>query len=76
MRFTPVNQIWSIAGQGDRATVRQLFVHLFFIYNWKSGAGTGVVGSITKNWESRLHNWLEGPVGSHFPGTMSCKIPG
>src|SRR5450755_3032356 len=48
-----VNQIWSIAGSSDRANVSQLFAQPFFTYNWKSGAGIGLVGSITQNWETK-----------------------
>jgi hypothetical protein len=48
------NQIWSVAGQSDRADVSQLFVQPFFTYNWKSGAGIGAVGSITQNWETKV----------------------
>lgn len=48
-----MNQIWSVAGSSDRANVSQLFVQPFFIYNWKSGAGIGLVGSITQNWETQ-----------------------
>jgi hypothetical protein len=49
------NQIWSVAGETDRAAVSQLFVQPFFTYNWKSGAGVGVVGSITQNWETKIN---------------------
>src|SRR5450432_4819582 len=48
-----LNQIWSVAGQSDRPDVSQLFVQPFFTYNWKSGAGIGIVGSITQDWESK-----------------------
>jgi hypothetical protein len=48
-----INQIWSVAGQSDRAAVSQLFIQPFFTYNWKSGAGIGAVGSITQDWESK-----------------------
>jgi hypothetical protein len=48
-----INQIWSIAGASDRANVSQMFVQPFFTYNWKSGAGIGLVGSITQNWETK-----------------------
>jgi hypothetical protein len=48
-----INQIWSVAGQSDRAAVSQLFVQPFFTYNWKSGAGAGLVGSITQDWKSK-----------------------
>jgi hypothetical protein len=49
------NQIWSVAGEADRAAVSQLFVQPFFTYNWKSGAGIGLVGSITQNWETKIN---------------------
>jgi hypothetical protein len=45
-----VNQIWSVAGNNDRADVNQLFVQPFVIYNWKSGAGAGLVTEWTQNW--------------------------
>jgi hypothetical protein len=48
------NQIWSVTG-GDRSAVSQLFIQPFFTYNWKSGAGIGVVGSITQNWETKTN---------------------
>jgi hypothetical protein len=50
-----INQIWSVAGEGDRSNVSQMFVQPFFIYNWKSGAGIGLVGSITQDWESKTN---------------------
>jgi hypothetical protein len=50
------NQIWSVAGQSDRTDVSQLFIQPFFTYNWKSGAGIGLVGSITQNWETNTNN--------------------
>jgi len=46
-----VNQLWSVAGNEDRADVNQLFVQPFFVYNWKSGAGLGGNFEITENWE-------------------------
>lgn len=49
-----INQIWSVAGQTDRANVSQLFMQPFFTYNWKSGAGIGAVGSITQDWENKI----------------------
>lgn len=47
-----VNQIWSVAGEEDRADVSQLFVQPFINYNWKSGAGLGVNTEITQDWNS------------------------
>lgn len=46
-----INQIWSVAGNKDRADVNQMFVQPFFTYNWKSGAGAGGNFEITQNWE-------------------------
>jgi hypothetical protein len=51
-----INQIWSVAGQSDRAAVSQMFIQPFFTYNWKSGAGIGLVGSITQNWETKINS--------------------
>jgi hypothetical protein len=48
---TLVNQIWSIAGNKDRANVSQFFAQPFLVYNWKSGAGAGGNFEITQNWE-------------------------
>jgi hypothetical protein len=42
-------QLWSFAGSKDRVDVRQMFVQLFFAYNWKSGAGVGGSFLITQN---------------------------
>jgi hypothetical protein len=47
------NQIWSVAGAGDRLPVSQLFMQPFFTYNWKSGAGIGLVGTLTEDWENK-----------------------
>ncbi len=46
-----VNQIWSVAGNDDRSDVNQMFVQPFVIYNWKSGAGAGLITEWTQNWE-------------------------
>jgi hypothetical protein len=51
-----VNQIWSVAGASDRANVSQFFAQPFFTYNWKSGAGIGLVGAITQNWETKTNS--------------------
>ena len=47
-----INQIWSVAGDEDRADVSSMFFQPFFNYNWKSGAGIGANFEITQNWES------------------------
>ena len=48
-----MNQLWSIAGNDDRADVNQLFVQPFLVYNWKSGAGANLIFEITENWEAK-----------------------
>jgi hypothetical protein len=47
-----VNQIWSVAGDENRADVNQLFVQPFITHNWKSGAGVGMTIEMTQNWEA------------------------
>jgi hypothetical protein len=44
------NQIWSFAGDANRSNVNQMFVQPFMSYNWKSGAGLGLMSEITQNW--------------------------
>jgi hypothetical protein len=46
------NQIWSVAGNDKRSDVNQMYLQPFFNYNWKSGAGIGISGEITQNWEA------------------------
>jgi hypothetical protein len=47
-----VSQTWSVAGDEERSDVNFLFMQPFFTYNWKSGAGLGIMGEITQNWEA------------------------
>jgi hypothetical protein len=47
-----VNQIWSVAGDDTRADVSQFFLQPFLTYNWKSGAGIGLMSEITQNWNA------------------------
>lgn len=46
------NQIWSVAGDENRADVNQLFVQPFFAKSWKTGAGIGFNMEMTFNWET------------------------
>jgi hypothetical protein len=57
-----VNQIWSVAGDSDRADVNQMFVQPFASYNWKSGAGLGVNAEITQNWEGNTTSVFINPT--------------
>ncbi|MBS7255066.1 hypothetical protein [Flavobacterium branchiicola] len=45
------NQIWSVAGNSDRADVNQFYTQMFLSYSYKSGASLGVNAEVTQNWE-------------------------
>lgn len=45
------NQIWSVAGNEDRADFNQFYTQIFLSYSYKSGASLGVNTEITQNWE-------------------------
>lgn len=45
------NQIWSVAGNEDRADFNQFYTQLFLTHTYKSGASLGVTSEITQNWE-------------------------
>jgi hypothetical protein len=47
-----MNQIWSVAGDEDRADVNQMYLQPFLTYNWKTGAGLTVNSETTLNWEA------------------------
>jgi hypothetical protein len=51
-----MNQIWSVAGDADRADVNQTYLQPFLTYNWKSGAGLTVNSETTLNWEANTTN--------------------
>jgi hypothetical protein len=57
-----INQIWSIAGNDDRADVSQLFVQPFFTHNWKSGAGIGGNFEWTQNWSAETTTLRFNPI--------------
>jgi hypothetical protein len=57
-----VNQIWSVAGDEDRADVNQMFLQPFLNFNWKSGAGAGVNAEITQNWEGETTSAFINPT--------------
>ena len=46
-----MNQIWSVAGDEDRADVNQMYLQPFITYNWKSGTGLTINSEMTQNWE-------------------------
>ncbi|TDW50075.1 hypothetical protein EV144_102509 [Flavobacterium sp. 270] len=47
------NQIWSIAGNEDRADFNQFYTQIFLSHSYKSGASLGINAEITQNWEGR-----------------------
>jgi hypothetical protein len=51
-----MNQIWSVAGDAERADVNQMYLQPFLTYNWKSGAGLTVNSETTLNWEANTTN--------------------
>jgi hypothetical protein len=51
-----MNQIWSVAGDEERADVNQMYLQPFLTYNWKSGAGLTVNSETTLNWEANTTN--------------------
>jgi hypothetical protein len=51
-----MNQIWSVAGDADRADVNQMYLQPFLTYNWKSGAGLTANSEATFNWEASTTN--------------------
>jgi hypothetical protein len=46
------NQIWSIAGDKNRANVNQLFLQPFFAHSFPSGASLGGNMELTQNWNA------------------------
>ena len=45
------NQIWSVAGNEDRADFNQFYTQIFLTHSYKSGASLGLSSEITQNWE-------------------------
>lgn len=45
------NQIWSVAGNADRADFNQFYTQIFLTHSYKSGASLGITSEITQNWQ-------------------------
>lgn len=45
------NQIWSVAGNEDRADFNSFYTQIFLSHSYKSGASLGINAEITQNWE-------------------------
>jgi hypothetical protein len=56
------NQIWSIAGDENRADVNQMYIQPILVYNWKSGAGVNLIAEYTQSWESNTSNVVLTPT--------------
>jgi hypothetical protein len=71
-----VNQIWSVAGNADRADINQMFIQPFLSYNWKSGAGLGGNAEITQNWEASTTSVFINPTVSAITklGTQTISL--
>ncbi|MFT3823693.1 MAG: hypothetical protein QM731_07220 [Chitinophagaceae bacterium] len=69
-----VNQVWSVAGDKDRADVNQMFLQPFLFYNWKSGAGLGVNSEYTQNWQSHTTNIFLNPLLSGVTSVGKQKV--
>jgi hypothetical protein len=71
-----INQIWSVAGDTDRADLSNLFVQPFLSYNWKSGAGLGISAELTQNWTTdKTTVWVTPTVGGITSlGTQKVQI--
>jgi hypothetical protein len=50
------NQVWSVAGDENRADINQMYLQPFITHNWKSGAGLTVNTEMTQNWEAGTTN--------------------
>src|SRR5690606_9700330 len=69
-----LNQIWSIAGDDDRADINQMFLQPFMTYNWKSGAGLGANMELTQNWESSDTTLWLNPIVSGVTSLGKQKV--
>jgi hypothetical protein len=47
------NQIWSVAGNEDRADFNQFYIQAFLNHSYKSGASLGANIELTQNWEGK-----------------------
>ncbi|TDW52187.1 hypothetical protein EV144_101873 [Flavobacterium sp. 270] len=47
------NQIWSVAGNENRADFNQFYTQIFLTHSYKSGASLGITSEITQNWEGK-----------------------
>jgi hypothetical protein len=58
-----VNNIWSVAGSGGRADVKQMSLQYFINYNLKKGWSISMSPIVTANWQASSGNVWTVPVG-------------
>jgi hypothetical protein len=58
-----VNNVWSVAGSGGRADVKQMSLQYFINYNLKKGWSLSMSPTITANWQALSGNVWTVPVG-------------
>jgi|HubBroStandDraft_1064217.scaffolds.fasta_scaffold168370_1 hypothetical protein len=58
-----VNNVWSIAGSGGRASVNQMSLQYFINYNLKKGWSLSMSPTITANWRASSGNVWTVPLG-------------
>jgi hypothetical protein len=61
-----VNNIWSVAGHSDRATVNQMLIQPFVNYNFEAGWYATSSPIITANWEASSGERWTVPLGAGF----------
>jgi hypothetical protein len=69
-----VNQIWSVAGDSDRADVNQFFFQPFLVKNWPSGAGVSAIFEFTQNWEGKTTTLMFNPNVSGITAVGKQKV--
>ena len=71
-----VNNIWSFAGDDDRADVNQMLIQPFVNYNLGRGLAIGSVPIITANWEAASGQKWTVPIGAQVSQIVPIgKLP-
>ena len=65
-----INNVWSVAGSGNRPDVNQMLLQYFINYNMKKGWYISLSPIITANWEATSGNVWTVPVGGGIGRVM------
>lgn len=68
------NQVWSFAGDDDRADVSMAYFYPFVAYNWQSGAGASFNFEWTQNWKAQTSTVYLTPVVSGITSFGKQKV--